>query len=143
MSDDAGLCRFGDVERMRRLGDAPTGSMRGLPRGDALRSGGDIGGEGSSVCADVVVVVLLVVVDAAAAAVVPVCSIAGRFPSSPFFFLSPNSFFPLPRMLLLSAGLAWRKVVVADAGGLGSWGTGAAFSVALMLRLRAAGCCGL
>ena len=101
--------------------------------------------------ANVVVVVLLVVVaviDAAGAAVIPVCSIAGRFPSSPFFFLSPNSFFPLPRMLLLlllllSAGLAWRKVVVADAGGLGSWGTGAAFSVALMLRLRAAGCCGL
>lgn len=85
--------------------------------------------------ANVVVVVLLVVVavvDAAGAAVVPVCSIAGRSPSSPFFFPSPNSFFPLPRMLLLlllllSAGLAWRKVVVADAGGLGSWGTGAAF----------------
>ena len=48
--EDAGLWRPGEVERMRRLGEgAPTGSMRGLPRGDALRSGGDMGGEGSSV----------------------------------------------------------------------------------------------
>jgi hypothetical protein len=52
MREDAGLWRPGEAERMRRLGDgAPTGSMRGLPRGDALRSGGDMGGEGNSVVA--------------------------------------------------------------------------------------------
>jgi hypothetical protein len=80
MSDDAGLCRPG--EGMRRLGDVPIGSMRGLPRGDARRSGGDMGGEGSS-----------------AGAIAPASSFVCLPPSLPLFLFSPRSFFPFPRRL--------------------------------------------
>jgi hypothetical protein len=102
MSDDAGLCRPGELERMRRLGDAPIGSMRGLPRGDTRCSGGDIGGEGSNVG--------VVVVDAVS---------VGCLPATLSFFLPrPNSFFPLLRMLPSSVALVSLDAVATDAGGL-------------------------
>ena len=89
---------------MRRLGDAPIGSMRGLPRGDARGSGGDIGGEGSNVGVAVVDVVAV-----------------GCLPATVSFFLpKPRSFFPLLRILPSSVDLVSLDVVATDAGGLGS-----------------------
>lgn len=79
------------------------GSMRGLPRGDARCSGGDIGGEGSSVG--------VVVVDALS---------VGCLPASGSFFLPrPRSFFPLLRMLPSSVDLVALDAGATDAGGLG------------------------
>lgn len=79
------------------------GSMRGLPRGDARCSGGDIGGEGSSVG--------VVVVDALS---------VGCLPASESFFLPrPRSFFPLLRMLPSSVDLVALDAGATDAGGLG------------------------
>lgn len=79
------------------------GSMRGLPRGDARCSGGDIGGEGSSVG--------VVVVDALS---------VGCLPASRSFFLPrPRSFFPLLRMLPSSVDLVALDAGATDAGGLG------------------------
>jgi hypothetical protein len=87
---------------MRRLGDAPIGSMRGLPRGDTRCSGGDIGGEGSNVG--------VVVVDAV--------SVGCLLATLSFFLPRPNSFFPLLRMLPSSVALVSLDAVATDAGGL-------------------------
>lgn len=82
-----------------------------------------MGGEGSSV------------VQVVNVALAPFCSL-----SSPFFFPSPNNFFPLPRMLLLlllSVDLASRETLAADVGGLhglrGCAAGAAAASVAFIL----------
>jgi hypothetical protein len=96
MSDDAGLWRLG--EGMRRLGDVPIGSMRGLPRGDARRSGGDMGGDGSNVGAASSTVCLLP----------PLC----------LFLFRPRSFLSLSRMLLSLAVLPL-ATAGADVDGLG------------------------